>query len=109
MKCHIDDYENCLLVCLHIDCFNKIDVQNYESIGVLCTCSNRDRTNTMAAQLISSVRASRSTISLLGNQCINSVNYPVSRNMSATKGQSKKCLQVDNINPCIKTMEYAVR
>lgn len=51
-----------------------------------------------------------SSQSVLLSQCFNSVNYSVSsRNMSACKGASAKCLQMDNINPCIKTMEYAVR
>lgn len=39
-------------------------------------------------------------------QIISNINSP--RNMSSM-GASGKCLQMENINPCIKTMEYAVR
>lgn len=48
-----------------------------------------------------------SSTSVLSSQfhCINPVNS--SRNMSTSK--LGKCLKIDNINPCIKTMEYAVR
>lgn len=50
----------------------------------------------------------RSSQSVSQLQCIN--NRSVSaRNMSASKGASSKCLQMDTINPCIKEMEYAVR
>lgn len=49
-----------------------------------------------------------SSQSFLSSHPVNSVNHSVSsRNMS--KGASGKCLQMDTINPCIKTMEYAVR
>lgn len=41
------------------------------------------------------------------NDSINSLTS--TRNMSATKAEAKKCLHISNINPCIKTMEYAVR
>lgn len=45
--------------------------------------------------------------SVLQSQWISAVNCSVySRKMSTKSG---KCLQLDNINPCIKTMEYAVR
>lgn len=49
-------------------------------------------------------RASSQSIAQIQN-----LNSSVSaRNMSASKA-SAKCLQMENINPCIKTMEYAVR
>ncbi|CRK91319.1 CLUMA_CG004993, isoform A [Clunio marinus] len=66
----------------------------------------------MAARL-SSIRCSwlsrhlsrSSSQSVFNSPCI--ISYNSLRNMSAIK--SSKCLELDNINPCIKTMEYAVR
>jgi hypothetical protein len=52
-------------------------------------------------------RANRSIFSCQFNNFVNCLAS--TRTMSDSKGQVKRCLDLATINPCIKTMEYAVR
>lgn len=95
-------------------CCSCKQIVTYSSAVVLFAASLSHKILLQMATRLQFVRTSwlsrhlcRSSLSVSQIQCINT-EVP-SRNMSASKGALGKCLQMENINPCIKTMEYAVR